>query len=350
MQLIKHSYQSLSLVSYVRSKIAIKDFHVLATNRLLSSSVAGKLRAMTNLLTRLQEGTQSTSWAILFMVSGTMIVPVMDAIAKYLGDSLSPVLIAWGRFFFQFILIGLAIMVLYGVNALWPRRPVTHMVRGLLLAIATTFFFFSLLYLPLANAIAIFFVQPMILTLLAAIFLGETIGWHRRLAVLAGFLGALLIIQPGSDSFTPAAFLPLCAALFYAGYIVVTRSVANVDHPMTMQFASGVGACIALTLVLIPGVWTLSPMFSARIPTNTEWALLAAIGLIASVGHLLVVIAVNRAPTSLLAPFGYSEIIAATLLGLWVFGEWPDMLSWLGIVVIILSGVYVFFREQKHSL
>ena len=125
---------------------------------------------MTRPLTRLQDGTQSTSWGILFMVSGTMIVPVMDAIAKYLGDALSPIQIAWGRFFFQFTLMGLAIIVLYGVNALRPKRPFTHIIRGLLLAIATTFFFFSLLYLPLANAIAIFFVQPMILTLLAEFF------------------------------------------------------------------------------------------------------------------------------------------------------------------------------------
>ena len=281
------------------------------------------------------------------MVLGTMIVPVMDAIAKYLGDAMSPIQIAWGRFVFQFTLMGLAIVVLYGVRALWPKRPFTHMIRGLLLAIATTFFFFSLLYLPLANAIAIFFVQPMILTLLATIFLGETIGWHRKLAVLAGFAGALLIIQPGSDSFTVAAFLPLGSALFYASYIAVTRSVANIDHPMTMQFASGVGATIALTLALLPGLWLEHPLFSARAPSSTQWGLLAAIGLIAAVGHLLVVIAVNRAPTSLLAPFGYVEIIAATLLGLWVFGEWPDLLSWLGIAVIVASGFYVFIREQR---
>lgn len=283
------------------------------------------------------------------MVLGTMIVPVMDAIAKYLGDALSPIQIAWGRFFFQFTLVGLAIVVLYDVKTLWPKRPITHMIRGLLLAIATTFFFFSLLYLPLANAIAIFFVQPMILTLLAAVFLGETIGWHRKLAVLAGFAGSLLIIQPGSDSFTLAAFLPLGAALFYASYIAVTRSVANIDHPMTMQFASGVGATIVLSLALLPGLWVDHSLFSARIPTGSQWGLLAAIGLIAAIGHLLVVIAVNRAPTSLLAPFGYVEIIAATLLGLWVFGEWPDLLSWLGIAIIVMSGFYVFVREQRQA-
>ena len=107
------------------------------------------------------------------MVTGTMIVPVMDAIAKFLGDSLSPVQITWGRFFFQFIIMGAAIIPLMGVRALWPKRPVIHAIRGILLAVATTFFFFSLQVLPLADAIAIFFVQPMILTLLAMLFLGR---------------------------------------------------------------------------------------------------------------------------------------------------------------------------------
>ncbi len=296
-----------------------------------------------------QDNTTSPSWGILFMVTGTMIVPVMDAIAKFLGDSLSPVQITWGRFLFQFILMGVAIIPLLGVRALWPKRPGIHAVRGILLAIATTFFFFSLQALELANAIAIFFVQPMILTLLAMLFLGEKIGWHRKGAVLAGFLGALLVIQPGSDSFTPAALLPMCAAFFFSCYLVVTRSVANIDHPLIMQFASGFGAAVALSLVLLAGLLTDSPQWTPVLPDLMQWFWLMLIGLIAAVGHLLVVIAVNRAPASLLAPFGYVEIIAATALGWLIFDDWPDALSWLGITVIVLSGLYVFVREQHRS-
>lgn len=281
------------------------------------------------------------------MVSGTMIVPVMDAIAKILGDTISPLQVTWGRFVFQALIMGIAIIALYGPSLLWPKRPLVHAIRGLLLGIATTFFFFSLLYLPLADAIAIFFVQPMLLTLLSAIFLGETIGWHRRAAVLIGFLGALLIIKPGSESFSLTALLPIAAAFFFSGYLVVTRSVANIDHPLTMQFASGIGATIALSVVLIPGTLLGSELWGAVAPTSIEWSLLAGIGLIAAVGHLLVVIAVNRAPTSVLAPFGYVEIIAATLLGWLLFGEWPDSLSWLGITIIVVSGLYVFVREQR---
>lgn len=281
------------------------------------------------------------------MVSGTMIVPVMDAIAKILGDTLSPLQVTWGRFVFQALIMGIAIIALYGPATLKPKRPVIHGIRGILLAIATTFFFFSLVYLPLADAIAIFFVQPMLLTLLSAIVLGEKIGWHRRLAVIAGFIGALLIIKPGSDSFTLAATLPIGAAFFFSAYLVVTRSVANIDNPMTMQFASGVGATIALSVGLIPGTLANSSAWGAQLPTTIEWAYLACIGLIAAVGHLLVVIAVNRAPTSVLAPFGYVEIIAATLLGWIIFSDWPDLISWLGIAIIVFSGLYVFVREQR---
>lgn len=287
------------------------------------------------------------------MVSGTMIVPIMDAIAKILGDTISPLQVTWGRFFFQALIMGVAVIALYGLGPglclLRPKRPVVHAMRGVLLAIATTFFFFSLLYLPLADSIAIFFVQPMLLTLLSAIFLGETIGWHRRAAVVIGFLGALLIIKPGSDAFTLAAVLPIFAALFFSGYLVVTRSVANVDHPLTMQFASGIGATIMLSVCLIPGSIIGSELWGVQQPNTIEWIYLAAIGLIAAVGHLLVVIAVNRAPTSVLAPFGYVEIIAATILGWLVFSDWPDAMSWVGITIIVCSGLYVFIREQHAA-
>lgn len=281
------------------------------------------------------------------MTAGMIIVPIMDAIAKILGNSLSPMQITWGRFVFQLLFMAVAILLTLDASALKSSRPVVHTVRGILLATATSFFFFSLLYLPLANAIAIFFVQPMLLTLLSAMVLGESIGWHRRIAVTTGFLGALIIIRPGSDSFTLASLLPVAAAFFFASYLAMTRSVANVDHPLTMQFSSAIGAAIFMTLALWIGSYSEVIMFQPRVPDLEQWALLAAVGLIAAVGHLLVVIALNRAPTSLLAPFGYIEIISATALGWWIFDEWPDSMTWLGIAVIVASGMYVIFRENQ---
>jgi len=304
---------------------------------------------MKSLLAKISASTQSSRWGIAFMMTGMLIVPIMDALAKILGHSISPLQITWGRFLFQFIFMGLAIVITLNASALKSSKAFIHSVRGILLATATTFFFFSLLNLPLANAIAIFFVQPMILTLLSALFLGESIGWHRRIAVTTGFIGALLIIRPGSETFTLAALLPLGAALFFATYLALTRSVANIDHPLTMQFASSLGALVVLTLALLIGWIVGDNVFVPSNPSLYQWTMLAGIGLIASIGHLLVVIAINRTPTSLLAPFSYMEIVSATALGWLIFYDWPDALTWLGIGVIVASGMYVLFRENQHA-
>ncbi len=292
----------------------------------------------------------SVQQGILLMVLGTSIVPVMDAIAKQLGETLSPLLITWGRFFFQCLIMGIYLLMLRGPNALKPKLPWIHCARGLLLAFATLCFFWSLQELPLADAIAIFFIEPMVLTLLSAYFLKEAIGWHRRLAVIAGFIGALFIIRPTGDSFTPYAFLPVAAAFFFAGYMTLTRAYANIDHPATMQFASGLGAALVLTLTLAVFIAFPHHPFAPQLPTLSEWSGLFGIGVIAALGHVMVVMAVNRAPASVLAPFGYVEIIAATVLGWVFFNDWPDLFAWLGISIIISSGCYVFYRERVVSL
>lgn len=286
---------------------------------------------------------------IAFMTVGMLLVPVMDAIAKHLGQHLSPMQITWGRFFFQFLFTGVAIVITLDTKALFPSRPIVHAARGLLLAIATTFFFFSLLYLPLADAIAIFFIQPMLLTALSALFLGEKIGWHRRIAVLTGFAGAMLIIRPGTETFSLASLLPLATAAFYAGYITLTRSVANIDHPLSMQFSSSISAMLLLSIALALAYFSNNPLFAPQIPTTIQWSWLATVGLISTLGHLLVVIALNRAPASLLAPFSYLEIVSATALGWLIFNDWPTTMSWVGIIVIVCSGLYTFVREQRQS-
>lgn len=284
---------------------------------------------------------------ILLMTLGTSIVPVMDAVAKHLGDTMSPIQITWGRFMFQALIMAVAVSITLGPKALLPNEPVKHAIRGLLLAAATLCFFWSLQHLPLADAIAIFFVQPMILTLISGLVLREQIGWHRRIAVLTGFIGAVIIIRPGSDSFLLASLLPLAAAVFFASYLAMTRAVANIDHPATMQFASGVSATLALSIaLLIAHQWPQSG-FGPSTPSINEWAWLALIGVVAAGGHLLVVMAMNRAPASALAPFGYIEIVAATVLGWLVFSEWPDQWTWVGIFIIIASGIYVYYREQR---
>jgi len=290
--------------------------------------------------------THSVRLAIFYMSLGTSIAPIMDAIAKHLADSLSPLLITWGRFIFQSMFMATPLLLQGDTRLLWPKQPLVHAARGVLIASATLCFFASLKSLPLADAIAIFFVQPIILTLLSSTLLGEHVGWYRRAAVVLGFLGALLIIRPGSESFSLASLLPLVAAFFYASYLALTRATANIDSPLTAQFASSLWAAVVLTIALVVNALTIKISFAEfTSPSWLQWFWLVAIGAIAASAHLLVVMSMDKAPASLLAPFGYAEIIAATALGWWIFGDWPDLFTWLGLGIICASGLFVFHRE-----
>jgi len=286
---------------------------------------------------------------IALMVTALLVLPSIDAIAKHLSDSMPALQITWARFLFQSGLMAAMVLSQQPVTSLRPNRPFLHLVRGMLLAIATLLFFWSLKYLPIADAIAIFFVQPLILTILSSVFLGETVGWHRRLAVVAGLLGALIIIQPGKESFHTAALLPLAAAFFYAGYMALTRSAAGSDKAETAQFVAGVSAFAVLSACLLIVMATPLTALHPVTPSLTEWGWLALLGVIAAGCHLLVVKATEHAPASVLAPFAYTEFIGAALLGWIFFSDVPSATTWLGTIIIICSGLYVFLRERQLS-
>ena len=288
----------------------------------------------------LQEG-------ILLMVIGMLLLPGIDAIAKGLSGSLSAGLIAWSRFFFQTLF--LLPFVLHAGALRVSGRLWAHAARGLLLAVATLCFFASLGKLPLADAIAIFFVEPFILTLLSAVFLGERIGWRRILAVAVGFCGALIIIRPSYAVFGLTALLPMGAALAFATYVVLTRTLVRADGAVTLQFNAGLFGGLAMTAALWFGFETGMAILTPSWPTGNEWLALAGLGAIATTGHLFIVNAIRRLGASLVAPFQYLEIISATLLGLIFFGDFPAPTTWLGVAIIIASGVYVFLRERKRA-
>ncbi len=290
---------------------------------------------------------QNINRGIALIVTGLLIIPAIDAIAKYLSDSIPTLQITWARFLFQSILMAAIVLLHHRPIALIPKRPIIQLIRGLLLALATLIFFWSLKYLPIADAIAIFFIQPLILTLFSAFFLGEQVGWHRRIAVLTGFVGALVIIQPAGNSFQPASLLPVLTAVFFAGYMTLTRATAGHDTAETAQFAAGSGALVVLSAILF--FCSLTPFESLHpvMPDLTEWGWLALLGVIAAFCHLLVVKAMELAPASVLAPFAYTEFIGATLLGWLIFNDIPSWNTWAGAAIIVASGLYVFLRERK---
>ena len=277
------------------------------------------------------------------MLLAMLILPGIDAIAKWLSSSISSGQVAWSRFFFQTLLM-LPLFLRTRGPILTPALPL-HALRGALIALATLLFFSALKYLPLADAISIFFVEPLILTLLGALFLGESVGWRRLTAVAVGFAGSLVVIRPSFSALGLPALLPLGTALSFAVYLILTRKLAQREHPERMQFYAGVFGGIVMSVALAAGEVANISVLSFVWPDRWQWMLLAGLGVIATSGHLLVVHAFRRAPAGLLAPFQYVEIIGATFLGLVFFGDFPDATTWVGVAIIVSSGMYVFHRE-----
>ncbi|NIM73413.1 MAG: EamA family transporter [Gammaproteobacteria bacterium] len=277
------------------------------------------------------------------MLVAMLVLPGIDAIAKWLSDAISAGQVAWSRFFFQTLLM--LPLFLRTRGTILTRALPLHALRGALIALATLLFFSALKYLPLADAISIFFVEPLILTLLSALFLGEAVGWRRLSAVAVGFVGALIVIRPGFGVLGLPALLPLGTALSFAVYLILTRKLAQHEYPERMQFYAGLFGALVMTLALAAGDAADIAALSFVWPDLWQWCLLAGLGIIATAGHLLVVHAFRRAPAGLLAPFQYVEIVGATILGLVFFGDFPDALTWLGVAIIVGSGLYVFHRE-----
>ena len=282
------------------------------------------------------------------MVSAMVLVPAIDAIAKFLTDTLAPAQIAWARFFFQMLfLIPLA---LRGERLVHLADIPWHCLRGVLIAVATTCFFTALTVMPLADNIAIFFVEPLILSLLAGVLLKEGIGWRRIAAILVGFAGAMLIVRPSFAAFGVYALLPLVAATCFAVYLLLTRLLGARTDAIMMQVSAGVGGLVTMTALMGLGALTDWPLLAWRMPDAASWALLMLLGLVATIAHLLIVQAFRRASAVVLAPFQYLEIMAAVFWGWVVFGDWPEATTWLGIAIIVAAGLYVFHRERRRAV
>ncbi len=283
--------------------------------------------------------------AMWIMITAMLLLPGMDAIGKWLAGSISPGQISWSRFFFQLLLL---IPFMLHTGKPWLTATLhLHAVRGGLIAAATVLFFTGLIYLPLAEAISIFFIEPMLVTLLSAVFLRERIGIRRLSAIVIGFCGAMIIIRPTFSEVGWAVMYPVGAALCFSFYILLTRKLVLYEEPVRLQFFAGVFGCLIMSAALLAGAFSQFDILTAVYPTTVQWLLLGGLGLIATVGHLLVVYAFRHAPVSVLAPFQYVEIIGATIYGLLLFNDFPDLMTWTGILIIIGSGVYIFHRESR---
>ena len=292
-------------------------------------------------------GTREPNQAVgaLQMCAGMLIIPFLDVFAKLLGVTHGPFEITFWRFFMHTVLMLPFVMVL----RLWTIPAgtlVLQAVRGLLLAMATVFFFAALQHLPMAEAIAIFFAQPMILTLLSVVLLGERIRARRITAILFGLAGTVIIVQPSVLVFGWAAVLPLGSALSMALYMVLTRRLADDVNPYQMQLLGSIAAMAALGAIVLVGSLLSIPGAAMSGLTLQEIWWVIGMGIAATLGHAFIVLAAGKAPANLLAPFQYVEIIGATTLGYLVFGDIPATSTIIGVGIIIASGLYLFHRER----
>lgn len=275
---------------------------------------------------------------IILMVAAVGVFSLMDTCAKYLAQFYPVPGIVWARYAINFAIIS-AYLAFKGRYAIWrSRRPVIQVTRGLLLASATLLYFTSLSVLPIAEAAGIGFVLPLFVAALAIPILKERLEMPRLIAILVGLTGALVIVRPGTGVFTWYALLPVGMAFCNALYQVLTRMVAGVDSAWTSLFWGALVGTVLLSAIA-PLVWVT--------PDNPwHWAMLVAMGLLATIGHMCLIRAFDYAGPTLLAPFVYTALIWVMLLGWIVFGDFPDGWSLFGMGVIVASGLYIINRQR----
>lgn len=274
------------------------------------------------------------------MLGAFLCFSVMDTSAKWLVGAAIPALqVAWLRYVGHLVVVLAAYMPRQGVSLLNSKSPTLQCGRALFLLIATSLNFTALQYLPLTLTIAIFFVTPLMVCLLSIPVLGEKVGLKRLLAVLTGFGGVLVIVQPWSERFDPHVFISIAAMLFTSGYFVMSRVIAGIDSNATTQvYVSGLGTILLAPLALHFWVW----------PDSAQaWSLLMLIGTLGMIGHSMVTRAHQIAEASVLSPTIYSQVIFIAVLSWVVFGEPPDKQTLIGTSIIVGSGLFIWFRERQ---
>ena len=283
------------------------------------------------------------------MLGFCVIVPFADALAKILGADFPLMQLILIRFAAQAIL--LIPLALWTGAAFFPNARILRLtaVRAMLQMTGIALMFASLRFLPLADAVAIAFVMPFIMLLLGWFYLGEEVGPRRLGACAVGFAGTLMVVQPSFAEVGWPALLPLAVAVVFAFFMLVTRKIARDTDPVALQGATAILALpVLLPLAVLPVAEDL-PLVGWITPQGWDIALFVLLGVTGSVAHLFMTWSLRFAPSATLAPMQYLEIPVATLAGLMIFGDLPDGLAALGIMVTIAAGLYIVARERAVS-
>jgi drug/metabolite transporter (DMT)-like permease len=275
---------------------------------------------------------------IAFICLAVFLFTLLDTAAKYAGRAVPTLEVVWARYAVN-LLLAVVVLRPWAFPASYRTgRPVAQTIRALFLLASTVFNFAALRYLQLAEAVSIAFAAPLLVTALAGPLLGEWAGPRRWAAVVAGFVGVVIILQPDPDRFRPEALYSVAAAFSYAGYALMTRLLSVSETPTAMLFFGALVATVLLTPVL-PAVGALPP----------DWLVAGALvvtGVMGTVGHWFLILAYRNAPATVLAPFSYTQIVWMVLSGYVVFGDWPGPATVIGASIVVAAGLYVLYRES----
>ena len=295
------------------------------------------------------------------IVFGTICFSVNDISVKLFSSEMPLNQLMFFRAIFAISILLFVILPFYGgFKYLNTSNPTFHIFRGLAVVGANTFFFISIAELSLAEATAIFFIAPILITIFAMFFLQEKVGIRRGLACLIGFLGMLFIIKPGTISFELISIFPLIAALFYTALHIITRKYGSQEKPLTMGFY--IQVCFLVTSLMFAGGFYLADFDAEHsnaltfltgswvsVSTFDMFHILVGIALPISIGGILVSYAYKNYEASFLAPFEYGALVIAVVSTYLIWNEVPDRLSLIGMILIMLSGIFVSLREKQVS-
>ena len=283
---------------------------------------------------------QNLSLAILFLLGFCFLASILDSQAKFLTQTLPVTQVTWARYFFHIVFIAPLVLYMHGLDALHPKGTFRHIVRGGYLFISTLLYFLSLSKIPIAETQALVFSSPLAVTILSYFWLKEKVGIHRWSAVIVGFIGVLIVIDPSPENIASVgAVSAVLAGLVYALYLIATRQLMQSPPLVTLFFTAVVGA-ITLTIIM-PFIW--------QTPTKLEFFIMVTLGLCGACSHLCIIQAFRHANASQLSPWMYAKMIFTVAWGYWIFMEVPTATTWIGAAIIITSGIYIWWREQVRK-
>ncbi len=275
---------------------------------------------------------------IAYMVIAVGLFTIMDALVKWLGATYPTMQIVFFRSVFAFVPLAIFVMRTGSLASLGTRRPLGHVLRSFIGLAALSSFFYAYAHMPLANVVAIGFAAPLFITALSVPLLGEAVGPRRWGAVAVGFVGVIIMVRPDTGLFDRVALIALAGSVFYALAMIFVRKLSKTETSAAIVFYYSLASSLVAG-AFMPVQWVT--------PRAEDWALLILVGLVGGVAQIFMTNAFRNAPVAVIAPFDYTTMIWAAMLGFFVWGDIPGANVWVGVAIVAGSGIYIVRREAQ---